>query len=83
MLRGALAYREGRQAEAAALLDTAAHAADAADMKLFAAAARFRQGALLGGAQGNALVAQAEAFMASQKVQNPARMLELFVPGFH
>ncbi len=51
-------------------------------MMLFAAAARRRQGLLMGGAAGAALVGQADAFMATQKVQNPARMADLFVPGF-
>jgi hypothetical protein len=65
-----------------ALLGSAAAALDAADMKLFAAAARRRQGELLAGEQGRALVTTADAFMTAQKIQDPRRMAELFVPGF-
>jgi hypothetical protein len=50
-------------------------------MKLFAVAARRRQGELVGGAEGEGLIKLADAFMAAQKVQNPRRMAELFVPG--
>jgi eukaryotic-like serine/threonine-protein kinase len=81
MLRAALAFREGNASQAAKLLGNAADAADSADMKLFGAAARRRQGLLLGGAEGQSLVAVADAFMASQRIQQPARMMELFVPG--
>ena len=51
-------------------------------MKLFAATARRRQGQLLGGENGKTLIALGDAFMTSQKIQNPERMTELFVPGF-
>jgi hypothetical protein len=63
-------------------LGSAAAALDAAEMKLFAAAARRRQGELLSGDQGRALVTQADAFMAGQRIQDPPRMAQLFVPGF-
>jgi eukaryotic-like serine/threonine-protein kinase len=82
MLRAALVFREGNSTQAAFLLGAAAQSAEAADMMLFAAAARWRQGLLVGGAAGAAWVGQADAFMATQKVQNPARMADLFVPGF-
>jgi tetratricopeptide (TPR) repeat protein len=83
MLRAALAFREGNVSQAAELLGTAAESADSADMKLFGAAARRRQGLLVGGAEGRALVAVADAFMASQRIQQPGGMMELLVPGFH
>jgi hypothetical protein len=82
MLRASLVFRGGDSAQAAGLLGSAAQSAEAADMLLFAAAARRRQGLLVGGSAGKGLVDQADAFMAKQKVQDPARMADLFVPGF-
>jgi hypothetical protein len=55
---------------------------DAADMALFAAAARRRQGELLGSAPGGALIDAADAWMKSQNIHNPARMAAAFAPGF-
>jgi hypothetical protein len=81
LIRAALAFRAGDKLRAANLLGAAAAALDAADMKLFAATARRRQGLLLGGENGNTLRAIADAFMAAQKIQNQERMTELFVPG--
>jgi len=82
MVWAALAHRDGDKARAATLLGEAAAGADAADMKLFAATAGRRQGLLLGGPEGATLVEKADAFMASQKIQNPARMADLMAPGF-
>jgi len=82
ILRAALAFRQGDKTRAANLLGAAAAALDGADMKLFAAAARRRQGQLLGGENGRTLLTLADTFMTSQKIQNPERMTELFVPGF-
>jgi hypothetical protein len=51
-------------------------------MNLFAAAARRRLGQLLGGNCGQALIAQADAWMAGQGIVNPARMTAMLAPGF-
>jgi len=82
MIRAALAQRAGDTAKAAALLAEAVTSAEAADMKLYAAAACRRRGVVLGGTEGAALVAEADKFMASQRIQNPARMADLMAPGF-
>jgi serine/threonine protein kinase len=81
LLRASLAARGGDKVQAIHLLGAAAADLDAADMKLFAAAARRRQGELLGGEEGHGLVKLADDFMIGQKIQNPRRMAELFVPG--
>ena len=51
-------------------------------MPLYAAVARRRLGALLGGDAGRDLVAQADSWMAGQGIVNPSRMTALFAPGF-
>ena len=55
---------------------------DACDMRLYAAAARRRLGQLVGRAEGRALMAGAESWMAGQTIRNPARMAAMLAPGF-
>jgi hypothetical protein len=82
LIRAALSASRGRTSDALALLALATTGLDAAKMGLFAAAARRRQGELLGGQEGLALVAEADAWMMSQRIRNPARMTALQAPGF-
>jgi hypothetical protein len=79
--RASVAACRGDAAGAAAGLAEAAVALDALDMALYAAAARRRLGRLRGGDEGRALVTGADAWMASQRIANPARMTALLVPG--
>jgi hypothetical protein len=64
------------------LLREAAAGFDAADMALYAAAARRRLGALLGGDAGLALREAADSWMSSEKIRAPARFTAIFAPGF-
>lgn len=80
LLHAGLAEQEGDAAGAARLLENAAGELDRYAMKLFAAAARRRQGELLG-ESGRPIVEAADRFMAEQGVRNPARMAALFVPA--
>jgi hypothetical protein len=50
-------------------------------MGLHAAAARRRRGELIGGADGEALVREADAWMRGQDVRDPGRMAALIAPG--
>ena len=71
------AYRRARE-----FLGRAIVRATAADMALVESSARRRLGQLVGGDEGADLVREAEGWMRSQGVANPARTTELFAPGF-
>ena len=68
--------------ESRALLTAALRNFEKAEMLLYAAAARRRLGTLVGGDEGAALVAQADAWMRGQLVKTPERMTDILVPGF-
>ena len=65
---------------ATAYLEDAAEKLDAADMALDAAAARRRLGTLLGDERGDALVAEADAWMQQEGISNPERMAAMLAP---
>jgi eukaryotic-like serine/threonine-protein kinase len=50
-------------------------------MRLIAAARR-RQGELLGGDEGRALITAANGWMTSQGIRKPGRITAMYVPGF-
>lgn len=81
-LRAPLALLRGNEPEALKRLELAAAAFDTCGMALYAAAARRRRGVLVGGGEGRALVETADAWMTTQHIKNPARMANLFAPGF-
>jgi eukaryotic-like serine/threonine-protein kinase len=82
LLRAAIAHLEGRTPLALTLLHDAAARFERADMKLYAAIARRRIGALQGDERGRELQRQGEEWMAAQHIKNPARMTRVFAPGF-
>jgi hypothetical protein len=63
------------------LLD-AISAAERHDMPVYAAAARRRQGQLLGGDEGTALIARADDWMGRAGIRNPARMADVYAAGW-
>jgi hypothetical protein len=81
LIEAGVARGKGDVAGAGRHLEDAAARLDAVAMRLYAAAARRRLGRLRGAA-GQGLADEAEAWMRSQKVANPARMTALLVPGF-
>jgi eukaryotic-like serine/threonine-protein kinase len=81
LIHAGLAAQRGDRAGALRLFAGAAGAFDGADMPLFAAAARRRQGELLGGAEGLALVEGANARMKSKGIGDPLRMNAALAPG--
>lgn len=54
----------------------------AGDRLLHTQAVRYRRGQLLGGAQGQALLSESQAWMQQQGIVQPARMVAMLLPGF-
>jgi len=82
IVRAGIAVLQGDKAAAVGLLARAAAEFEAVSMKMFRAAAMRRQGELLSGPEGKALIDSADAWMATQKVQNPAQMTAAYTPAF-
>jgi hypothetical protein len=82
LLRAGIANLEGRVPLSLSYLHHAADRFDRADMKLYAAVARRRIGALQDDAPGRALQCQAEEWMAAQQIRNPTAFTRMLAPGF-
>lgn len=82
LLRAGVVAARGRAPEALPHLDAAIAGFDAADMALHAACARRRKGEILGGGEGRALVAAADAIMTGEGIANPSRWLRIYAAGF-
>jgi hypothetical protein len=82
LLKAGIAYLEGSTPLAVKYLHNAADRFDRADMKLYAAVARRRIGALQDDASGRELQRQAEEWMAAQRIKNPVGMTRMLAPGF-
>jgi hypothetical protein len=82
LLRAGIASVQGQSEEALRLLTQAEEEFHTADMEMYAAAARRQRGKLLGGDEGKALIASADAFMAEQDVKVPERIAAMLAPGF-
>ena len=80
--RAALAHTGGDDQRAIEILALASKAFEHSKMRLHAQAARRRLGRLIGGDHGRALIHAADVYMASEDVQDPARMTEMLLPGF-
>jgi hypothetical protein len=81
-LRAGAARLRGRNDTAVDLLDRAARGFERAEMQMYARAAAFRRGQLLGGDEGKALQEGAAAWMETQGVKNVPRLVDVLVPGF-
>jgi hypothetical protein len=82
LFRAGVASSRGDQGTARQRLTRAIESLDALAMYSYAAAARWRLGVLLGGQEGRALEDQADSWMQSQAIRNPARMVAMHAPGF-
>jgi eukaryotic-like serine/threonine-protein kinase len=82
LLRAGIANLEGQVPLCLRYLHDAADRFDRADMKLYAAVARRRIGALQDDAPGRELQCQAEDWMAAQHIRNPTAFTRMLAPGF-
>jgi tetratricopeptide (TPR) repeat protein len=82
VIRAGLAKRRGDNAKAEVLTSQAIEGFEAADMTLYAAAARRRLGKIVGGDRGAELLNQAEELMRKRQIKNPVAFANLLVPGF-
>jgi eukaryotic-like serine/threonine-protein kinase len=79
LVRAGIAATRGERGGAATQLAAAIAGFEAADMLLYAAVTRLRQGELLGD---DAVVAAAHARMAEENIRDTARFAEMLAPGF-
>jgi hypothetical protein len=82
LIGAAVAHLEGHPRLALERLHEAAARFDRADMQLYAAVTRRRIGALEDSAHARELQRQADAWMASQHIKNPAAMTRTLAAGF-
>jgi eukaryotic-like serine/threonine-protein kinase len=82
LVRAGVAAARGDLAGSAFLLDEAVTLFGAADMGLFAVAARRQLGRLLTDGRGAGLIAEADTWLARQGVRDPDRFCTMAVPGF-
>ena len=71
----------GDKSAAKTSLRKAIDLADQAHMAMYAAAARYQLGLLLGDDEGRTLVQQAEDAMRAQDVKAPSRFVQIWLPG--
>jgi tetratricopeptide (TPR) repeat protein len=79
--RGASAERRGDHSNAQRMIMQAVRLFGESDLAGMAAAARFRLGQLMEGVEGKRLCAEARAWMKTQGVRNPERMINLLAPA--
>lgn len=81
LIRACASMLRGQKDAALTELEAAEHALVAVQMKMHAMGARRQRGRLLGGDEGQQLVAESEAWFASKGCVRPARFAEFIVPG--
>ncbi|MBI4509934.1 MAG: protein kinase [Deltaproteobacteria bacterium] len=82
LLRAGTSAARGHLELAATWLSEAERGFMGVDMPLYAAAARRRRGALLGGDEGQSLAFSATAWMLGETIRNPDRMTGTLAPGY-
>jgi serine/threonine protein kinase/tetratricopeptide (TPR) repeat protein len=82
VIRAAIAWQRGESSNATRLLSEAVKGFDLSDLGLYAAASRRRLGETIAGDRGRELIAEADAWMAHQNIQNPMKITRTMTPGF-
>jgi ATP/maltotriose-dependent transcriptional regulator MalT len=81
LVRAGIRATRGDNQQALALAASAEVELQKADMALYAAAARYRRGQLVGGAEGKTLMTESESWLSNQKIRNCRRMIDMLAPG--
>lgn len=81
-LQAGVASLEGNDERARLLLESAADGFEATHSHLYAAVARRRLGALIGGDSGEDLLNRAELWLRRQQIKNTDAMTAMMIPGF-
>jgi serine/threonine protein kinase len=81
-VRAGVAGARGNSEAARVHLISAADRFNVLNMRLWEWACRRRLGSLIGGPEGQDLTSQADAWMCTQAIQDPARMAAMLCPGF-
>jgi hypothetical protein len=81
MFRAGLAAARGDAGLAAKVLADAEGQFEAIDMRLYAAACRWRRGEMHGGEEGDLLVREASARFEDEGTRHPQRMTRLYLPA--
>jgi hypothetical protein len=82
LIAASMAEREGRHEESISGLELAIPQCDRLGYAMFSAAASWRLGQLLGGAEGERLRSAAEEAIAKQGARRPVRIVRTLAPGF-
>ncbi len=82
MIKAGLRVIEGDRRHAIGLLTEAETDLTSVDMKLYAAAARWRRGELLRSSAGEELIADAESWLLERRISKPQSLVACLVPGF-
>jgi hypothetical protein len=81
LMEACLEHARRRDAEAIVGFESAAAAFDSLAMRALAAAARWRRGELLGGAEGNSLIEKARSRLLADAVRKPERFVAVLAPA--
>ena len=79
--RAGIACLRGNESGAVTLFSGAETEFAANDMALYAAAARWRRGEVIGGDEGQALIDSAANWIRGQNIKNPTRIVDMLSPG--
>lgn len=81
LIRAGIAATNKRKALAIELLEKAEEQCNKTDMHLFATAARYRRGQLIGGSEGEEIVESCCQWMTKQQIKCPEKMFNMIAPG--
>lgn len=81
LIEAIISAQQSNYTQAITQLTQAEKGLKAGDMQLLAAAAQRRRGSLIGGSQGDLLIAEADNWLTKQQIQNPKALVNMLIPG--